>query len=59
MGTVSDQTTDWDDYRTAALERAAQLGNRGPMRFDDNGRLEQDILVESFSYNITSGTRVA
>ena len=41
---ASDQTTDWDTYCEAALRRAAQLGNRGPMRFDDNGRLEQDIL---------------
>ena len=35
---------DWDAYCAGALDRAAQLGNRGPMRFDESGRLEQDIL---------------
>ena len=43
--TCDDATaTDWEAYRAAALERAAQLGNRGPMRFDNSGRLAQDIL---------------
>ena len=37
-------TEDWEAYRATALERAAQLGNRGPMRFDNEGRLAQDIL---------------
>ena len=31
-------------YREAGRMRAMQLGNRGPMRFDENGRLAQDIL---------------
>ena len=44
--TVEEETMldDWEAYRDAALERAAALGNRGPMRFDEDGRLEQDIL---------------
>ena len=32
-------------YIEAGLERAATLGNRGPVRFDDNGRLAADILA--------------
>ena len=34
----------WEAYRRDGCERAAQLGNRGPMRFDKDGRLTQDIL---------------
>lgn len=31
-------------YQTAALERAAAIGNRGPIRLDADGRLRPDIL---------------
>ena len=36
--------TAWEAYRRDGCERAARLGNRGPMRFDEDGRLAQDIL---------------
>ena len=36
--------TAWEAYRRGGCERAARLGNRGPMRFDEDGRLAQDIL---------------
>ena len=36
--------TAWEAYRRKGLERAAQLGNRGPLRFDEDGVLTQDIL---------------
>ena len=41
-----DATTDmpWSEYRERGRQRALALGNRGPMRFDDGGTLEQDIL---------------
>jgi hypothetical protein len=32
------------DYLQAGTERALQLGNRGPVRFDANGQLHTDIL---------------
>ena len=44
MQTQQQSSDDWPAYRDAALARAAELGNRGPMRFDQDGRLEQDIL---------------
>ncbi len=34
----------WDEYVASGLRRAEALGNRGPMRFDDDGRLAEDIL---------------
>ena len=34
----------WREYAAAGCARAKALGNRGPMRFDDKGRLAQDIL---------------
>ena len=34
----------WQAYCDRGLERAGELGNRGPMRFDDDGRLQQYIL---------------
>ena len=34
----------WEAYRRDGCERAARLGNRGPMRFDEDGRLAQHIL---------------
>lgn len=34
----------WAEYSEAGVERALALGNRGPMRFDANGCLEQSIL---------------
>ncbi len=42
------QDTAWQAYCEAGCERAMGLGNRGPMRFDANGRLEQDILDAYF-----------
>ena len=36
--------TSWQEYCQTGLERAQKLGNRGPMRFDEHGRLAQDIL---------------
>jgi hypothetical protein len=34
----------WDEYYRDGRARALALGNRGAMRFDDNGRLAEDIL---------------
>ena len=39
-----DTPTTWDQYFRNGRERCLNLGNRGPMRFADNGRLAQDIL---------------
>ncbi|MDE0007406.1 MAG: phytanoyl-CoA dioxygenase family protein [Gammaproteobacteria bacterium] len=39
-----DDRESWDAYCAAGIARAEGLGNRGPMRFDADGRLEQDIL---------------
>ncbi|MCY3820318.1 MAG: phytanoyl-CoA dioxygenase family protein [Gammaproteobacteria bacterium] len=36
--------TAWQAYRREGLKRAAWLGNRGPLRFDEDGILTQDIL---------------
>lgn len=33
----------WDDYRAAGVQRAKALNNRGPIRFDSDGRLLQEI----------------
>ena len=41
--TKNDETA-WEAYRRDGCERAAWLGNRGPMCFDEDGRLAQDIL---------------
>ena len=42
----TDATTQvpWQEYRENGLKRAQALGNRGPMRFGDDGVLAQDIL---------------
>jgi hypothetical protein len=40
----SEQSPTWQEYADAGCERARQLGNRGPIRFDANGRLQQDII---------------
>jgi hypothetical protein len=34
----------WDEYVERGLASAKALGNRGPMRFDERGRLAEDIL---------------
>ena len=34
----------WTSYAGARVERALALGNRGPVRLDDHGHLEPDIL---------------
>lgn len=39
---------EWQAYCDAGRERARRLGNRGPMRFDADGRLKQDILDAYF-----------
>lgn len=38
------ETESWVDYARGGVERARALDNRGPMRFNDKERLEQDIL---------------
>jgi hypothetical protein len=40
----------WQDYCQRGVERAAELGNRGPARFDENGDLAVDI-VEAYRRN--------
>ena len=35
---------EWEEYCRAGVERAATLGNRGPVRFDGSGELAADIL---------------
>ena len=42
------EESDWKRYSLAGQKRALDLGNRGPMRFDKNGRLDQDILDAYF-----------
>ena len=37
-------SSSWKEYCQAGRERAMKLGNRGPMRFDEDDRLAQDIL---------------
>ncbi len=43
--TSADHADDMADYATEAEQRAAGLGNRGPLRFDADGRLTPDILA--------------
>ena len=38
----------WEQYSLAGQKRALELGNRGPMRFEKSGLLEQDILDAYF-----------
>ena len=42
-----DRTTrkPWREYRRDGVKRALALGNQGPMRFDAEGRLAEDILA--------------
>lgn len=43
--TQSDLTSEeWRDYCEAGRVRALALGNRGPIRFDEDGKLASDIL---------------
>ncbi len=42
--TLTGGATQWKAYCEAGRARAEELGNRGPMRFDENGHLTQDIL---------------
>ena len=37
-------------YRREGERRARELGNRGPMRFDDDGKLHPDILAEYWKH---------
>ena len=41
---MTDSTMSWDDYFRDGEKRAQALGNRGPLRFDENGDLARDIL---------------
>ena len=41
-------------YVHAGCARAAQLGNRGPLRYDTNGHLHPDILA-AYRFNLKSG----
>jgi hypothetical protein len=45
------------DYYDEGRQRALQLGNRGPMRFKENGRLEDDILsaYHQFGFYVFTG----
>ena len=45
------------DYYKEGRQRALQLGNRGPMRFKENGRLEDDILsaYHQFGFYVCTG----
>ena len=38
----------WEQYSLAGQKHALELGNRGPMRFEKSGLLEQDILDAYF-----------
>lgn len=40
---AAEQGEGWTEYRDKAVKRALELGNRGPIRFDADGRLAQDI----------------
>ena len=42
------EKSDWKRYSLAGQKRALNLGNRGPMRFDNKGRLDQGILDAYF-----------
>ena len=42
------ENNDWEAYALAGQKRALELGNRGPIRFDQHGLLEQDILDAYF-----------
>ena len=50
-------TKPWREYREEGVERALSLGNRGPMRFDADGRLTQDILdaYRRFGFHVFRG----
>ena len=43
--TSADHADDMAAYAAAAEQQAAALGNRGPLRFDAEGRLTPDILA--------------
>lgn len=40
----ADADTSWEDYCERGRARALALGNRGPVRLNGDGRLQQDIL---------------
>ena len=42
------ENSDWKQYSLAAQKRASELDNRGPMRFDQDGFLQKDILDAYF-----------
>ncbi|MDA0788973.1 MAG: phytanoyl-CoA dioxygenase family protein [Proteobacteria bacterium] len=42
--TANEPPIPWDEYYQNGRGKAQALGNRGPLRFDDNGRLTEDIL---------------
>ena len=47
-GGVQDELS-WEEYKEGALARAATLGNRSPMRYDD-GSVAQEI-IEGYKRN--------
>ena len=42
------ENNDWEEYALAGQKRALELDNQGPMRFDQNGFLQKDILDAYF-----------
>ena len=40
----------WEEYKEGALARAATLGNRSPMRYDEHGNVAQEI-IEGYKRN--------
>ena len=42
--TASKYNEDQQTYVDAGIERASKLGNRGPVRFEQDGTLAKDIL---------------
>ena len=48
-GGVQDELS-WEDYKEGALARAATLGNRSPMRYDEHGNVAQEI-IEGYKRN--------
>merc|ERR1712100_908023 len=41
---ASSAEEEWKEYADRGRKRAMELGNRGPIRFDQDGHVAQDIL---------------
>ena len=48
-GGVQDELS-WEEYKEGALARAATLGNRSPMRYNQDGSVAQEI-IEGYKRN--------